>query len=117
MTSILTTIKKMIGIDSAYTQFDTDIIILINMAIASLRQLGVGPETGFKITGITETWTDLVGNTNMLEAIQTYIYLKVKRLFDSPSSSHLSKAIDDEIKELEWRINITADIGEINQNE
>ena len=112
MDSILNTIKKMIGLDSSYTQFDTDIIILINSAIAVLRQVGVGPQSGFVVTGDSETWSRLMLDNDKLESVKTYIYLRVRRLFDPPSSSALVQAIDSEIKELEWRLNITVDSGE-----
>ena len=112
MDSILTTIKKMIGFDSSYTQFDTDIIILINSAIATLRQLGVGPASGYKITDATNTWSELLLGNEKLESVKTYIYLKVRKIFDPPASSSLAQAIDQEIKEYEWRLNVTVDSGE-----
>lgn len=115
MTGILATIKKMIGLDPSYTQFDTDLIIFINSAIATLRQLGVGPDDGFQITGYEEDWDDLLINEDMEQSAKEYIYLKVRRLFDPPSNSTYSKVIDEEIKELEWRLNVTSDIGEGNE--
>lgn len=117
MDSILNTIKKMIGLEPNYIQFDTDIIIMINSAIATLRQLGVGPAGGFKITGASETWASLVSDNAKLESAKTYIYLKVRKIFDPPASSALAQAIDQEIKEYEWRLNVTVDSGEDYPNE
>lgn len=117
MDSILVTIKKMIGLEASYMQFDTDIVILINSAIATLRQLGVGPVAGYKITGANNTWSELLLNDEKLESAKTYIYLKVRKIFDPPASSALAQAIDQEIKEYEWRLNVTVDSGEDYSNE
>ena len=114
MESILNTIKKMLGLDADYDAFDTDIIVNINMVFNILHQLGVGPDEGFVITGDTETWSDYLDNTLKLEMVKTYIYLKVKKIFDPGTSSALNAAIDDQIKELEWRINVQVDPSEGN---
>lgn len=111
MNSILTTIKKMLGIEEDYEAFDTDIIMNINSAIMVLRQLGVGPQEGFAITGATETWDDLIGNSALYESVKTYIYLKVKSIFDPSTSTAASEASKEMIKELEWRLNSESDYG------
>lgn len=104
MDSILTSIKKLLGIESDYTQFDSDIIIHINTALMALNQLGVGAVTGFKITGSTETWLNYLGVETNIEAVKSYIYLKVRLAFDPPSTSFVIEAIERQISEIEWRI-------------
>lgn len=107
--SILTTIKKMLGIDSSYEHFDTDIIININSVLMTLQQLGVGPEDGFSIEGSSEKWSDFIEQRKDLEAIKTYIYLKVKLLFDPPTNSFSIDSYERQAKEFEWRLNVRAE--------
>lgn len=104
MDSILNTIKKMLGIDSEYTQFDTDIIILINSAFSNLAQIGIVPYEGYKITSSSNTWDEVIGNNINYENLKNYIYLKTRVIFNPPSTSFALQAIQDEAKELEWRI-------------
>ena len=85
--SILTSIKKLLGIVEEYTQFDTDIIIYINTVFMTLQQLGIGPEEGFSITDENDLWTDFIEDSTLLNSVKTYIYLRVKLLFDPPLSS------------------------------
>lgn len=106
MDSILTTIKKMLGIDSDDTNFDTDIIININSAIMVLDQLGVGVSTGFIVTDSSETWGDLLDDELNLEAVKTYIYLKVRLVFDPPTVNAVLDSMDRQITQLEWRLNV-----------
>ena len=103
--SILTSIKKMLGITEEYTHFDTDIIIHINTVFMTLNQLGVGPSSGFKIEDNGKLWTDYISEDDDLEAVKTYIYLKVKLLFDPPLSSSVIEVMKQSIAELEWRLN------------
>ena len=109
--SILNTIKKMLGPDSSYDVFDTDIIIHINSAFSILTQLGVGPKGGFRITGSEETWGDFLGDVIDLESVKNYIYMKVKMIFDPPSNSFVQKALEESCKEIEWRLNVACDPG------
>ncbi len=111
MDSILVTIKKMLGIDADYDAFDTDIIVHINTAIMILRQLGVGIQAGFAITGESEEWSDLLEDSALYESVKTYIYLRVKSVFDPSTSSAASEAAKEMIKELEWRLNSESDYG------
>lgn len=106
MDSILLSIKKLLGIDAMCDHFDTDVIMHINSALFSLTQLGVGPPDGFMVTSNTETWSDLLMDSKKLESVKTYVYLKVKLVFDPPSSSSVIDVIDRQIKELEWRIEV-----------
>lgn len=109
MESILTSIKKLLGIDEEYTQFDSDIIMHINTVFLNLMQLGVGPTEGFLIEDDSATWGDYIGDSNQLQAVKTYVYLKVKLLFDPPLSSSVIESINRIISELEWRLNVAVD--------
>lgn len=109
MDSILTSIKKLLGIDEEYIQFDNDIIMHINTVFLNLTQLGVGPEEGFLIEDDAATWDDFIGDSNQLQAVKTYVYLKVKLLFDPPLSSSVIESINRIISELEWRLNVAVD--------
>lgn len=108
--SILTSIKKKLGIAEEYEQFDPDIIMDINTAFSILTQLGVGPSEGFAITGDDEEWNDFVDSQPQLNIIQDYVYLRVKLLFDSTSlSSAVIDTIKQQISEFEWRIQVIAE--------
>ena len=109
MDSILTSIKKLLGIEETYTHFDTDIIIHINSALSDLTQIGVGPEEGFRISNSYTTWKDFTKDELRIENVKDYVYLKVRLIFDPPSSSYVLTAFDDRIKELEWRLNVAAE--------
>lgn len=109
MDSILTSIKKLLGIAENYTDFDTDIIININSVFSILTQLGVGPESGFAITDDSETWDDYLGDQTLIEMVKSYMYLKVKKMFDPPQSGIVTNSNDALIAELEWRINVAVD--------
>lgn len=109
MESILTSIKKLLGIEEEYTQFDNDIIMHINTVFLNLTQLGVGPIEGFLIEDDTATWYDFIGDSNQLQAVKSYMYLKVKLLFDPPLSSSVIESMNRMIAELEWRLNVAVD--------
>lgn len=114
MESILTSIKKLLGIHEAYTNFDVDILIHINTAFAILNQLGVGPVGGFVVEDAEATWDEYITSCN-LTMIRTYIYLKVRLVFDPPSSGVLTDSINRTLSELEWRIFLEGDGGEDNE--
>ena len=103
--SILISIKKLLGLTANDTAFDMDIIMHINSVFMILRQLGIGPEEGFRIEDKDATWDDYVDEEDNLEAVRTYIYLKVKLIFDPPLSSAVIEANKQIINELEWRLN------------
>lgn len=109
MESILTSIKKLLGIEEEYEHFDPDIIMHINTVFMILNQLGVGPSEGFSIQDAESVWTDFIPTGSNLEAVKSYIHLKVKLMFDPPSSSAVMEAINRTIAELEWRLNVAAD--------
>ena len=107
--SILTSIKKLLGIAEEDTSFDQDIIMHINTVFAILAQLGVGPANGFSIEDDSAIWGDYLGNATNLELVKSYIYMKVRSMFDPPTSSILADAMNKNISELEWRINTMVD--------
>lgn len=109
--NILYTIKKLIGIEYDYTIYDMDLTIAINSAIGTLTQIGVGPAEGFVVSTGNELWSDLIGDTKLLEFVKQYVYLKVKTIFDPSQINSVTTAYDNQIKELEWRISVTVDKG------
>lgn len=104
MESILTSVKKMLGITEEYTHFDADLIMHINSVFMILTQMGVGPEEGFSITDESSTWEDFIGDRTDLEAVKTYVYLKTKTVFDPSASSVVVEASNKMISELEYRL-------------
>jgi hypothetical protein len=103
--SILTSTKKALNLDPTYTVFDEDIILMINGVFGTLNQLGVGPELGFQIEDSTKNWDLYLSNDPRQNDIKTYMFLRVRLLFDPPATSFLLTAVENQIKELEWRIN------------
>lgn len=101
--SILTSIKKLLGITADYKHFDTDIIMHINSVFMILMQLGLGPEDGFSISDDSATWSDFIRDKKWLEAIKSYVYLRVRLLFDPPQNGTLMNAMEKQIAEFEWR--------------
>lgn len=112
MESILTSIKKLLGITEDYEHFDADIIMHINSVFMILNQLGVGPKDGFSISDETATWNDYLPDGTNLEAVKSYMHLKVKLLFDPPLSSSVMESMQHMISELEWRLNVQAEQSE-----
>ena len=102
--SILQNVKKLLGLTADYIAFDQDIIIHINSVLMILRQLGVGPSEGYKITGDSNTWSEFSNDDIFIESVKTYMYLKVRMFFDPPTNSALITAIQSQISELEWRL-------------
>lgn len=111
MESILTSVKKMLGITEQYEHFDVDLIMHINSVFLVLNQLGVGPEEGFIIEDETAEWTDFIEDSAQLQAVKSYMYLKAKLLFDPPLSSAVIEATNRQIAEFEWRLRLAADAG------
>ena len=105
-TSVLSSTKKILGIDDEYTVFDLDIITFINSALSVVNQLGVGPEGGFFISDKNDVWEDLIIPDNQLNLVKTYVFLKTRFLFDPPSTGYLTEAMSKQISEYEWRLNI-----------
>lgn len=113
-TSILDGVKKMLAIDKDYDAFDDELIMHINSVLATLNQLGVGPEEGFHITGRDETWFSFMGHDDRLNDVRTYVYLRLRLIFDPPTSGFGVTSIKEQTKELEWRINVTRENGKMN---
>lgn len=111
MESILTSIKKLLGITEEDTNFDQDLIMHINSVFMILTQLGVGPSKGFSIKDENDVWSDFIPEQSSLEAVKTYVYMKVRLMFDPPLSSAVVDAINRNISELEWRLNVGAENG------
>lgn len=110
MESILTSTKKLLGITEEYTHFDMDIIFHINSAFAILNQLGVGPSEGFSIDSNFQTWDDFMSaEDKQFQMAKTYIYMKVRLVFDPPTNSSHLQALKDAVDEYEWRLNVAAE--------
>ncbi len=103
--SILISTKKVLGIQEDYTAFDADILMHINTVFSILNQLGIGPEDGFSIEDSSPTWDAFLGTDTRLNSVKTYIYIRVRLLFDPPSTSYLIDSLKQQFKELEWRMN------------
>lgn len=116
MDSILTSIKKMLGLAEEYTPFDNDIIAMINAVFADLAQMGVGPSRGFAIVDNSETWDEFTDDNILLNSVKTYMYLRVKLLFDPASvGSSTLASYERQISQWEWRLNIEAESTKDNE--
>lgn len=104
--SILNTTKKSLGLDVDYPAFDPDVIMLINSALSTLTQLGIGPANGFMITGAAETWDAFLGEDPVANMAKHLVFLKVKLVFDPPATSFVIGAMEKQIEELTWRLNV-----------
>lgn len=107
---VLNSIKKRIGFEPDYTVFDQDLLVSINTAFFNLRQLGVGPDKGFRISSSSDGWDGFVSQENpSFDAVKDYVYLKVRLAFDPPATSFAIDAIKGQISELEYRLNVEFD--------
>lgn len=104
--SILTSTKKILGLAESYKEFDLDIIMHINSVFSTLHQLGIGPALGFEIEDDGDEWDDFVSDDLPLNNVKSYVFLRVKLLFDPPSTSYHLTAMENQIRELEWRMNV-----------
>ena len=107
--SILVTIRRMLGPSETYDYFDDELIPHINSAFNRLKQLGVGPSSGFSIMGDSETWSEFFSDNKVINMVISYIYLKVKMLFDPPSNSITAESFKNQIAEYEWCMNVDAE--------
>lgn len=117
MESILTSVKKLLGITEEYEHFDADIIMHINSVFMILTQIGVGPSEGFFIMDKMTTWDEFIPSGKSLESVKSYMYMKVKLLFDPPQSSAVMESMKNMISEFEWRLNIEVDTPTANREE
>lgn len=111
MSSILTSIKKSLGLEEAYTAFDADLVMYINTALSTLNQIGIGPVEGVQITDKTTTWESLIGTDPRLNFVPSYVLLKTRLIFDPPATSFAIDAIKTQITEYEWRISTVREVG------
>ena len=107
--SILMTIRKLVCGNPYADHFDTDLLVHINACFSILNQLGVGPENGFVVTDETQSWSSYIADNYILNVVKTYVTLKVKKIFDPPLTSSVLEAMDKEISQLEWRLNVAVD--------
>ena len=103
--SILISTKKILGIAADYTEFDLDVITHINSVFNTLHDLGVGPVEGFAIEDAIAEWGDFLGGDVKLNRVRSYVYLRVRLLFDPPTTSFAIQALNEQAKEMEWRLN------------
>ena len=106
MESILSSVKKLLGIEAEYEHFDQEIILIINGALMTLNQIGVGPNEGFLIHDKEATWEDFIGDRTDIEAVKMFVYFKTRLVFDPPQMGYLVDAITKQIEELSWRLNV-----------
>lgn len=104
--SILDGTKQSLGLESDYDVFDRDIIMFINAAFSTLNQLGLGPAQGFRINDASTEWVAYLEGDDRFNDVQTYVYLRVRLLFDPPQTGHANAAIQQQIDELTWRLNV-----------
>lgn len=109
--SILTSIKKLMGLTEEYDAFDQDILILINSVLFELEQIGVKAKEGFVLSDKTAVWSDYSDDDRLLNALKPYIYMKTKVTFDPPTSSGALDSMNRIIDRFEWRINLYSDTG------
>lgn len=107
--SILDSTKKVLGLDDSYTAFDLDVIMAINSAFGPLSQIGVGPATGFEITDNTTLWSDYAGNLTYISMVKMFVWKKTQMAFDPPATGFAIAAVEKQLDELIWRINIAAE--------
>ena len=107
--SILTSTKKLLGIEADYTAFDLDIILHINSVFSTLHQIGVGPSDGFMIEDATTNWNTFTSGNATINSVKSYLYLRVRILFDPPATSFAIEAMRSQVRELEWRLNVAVE--------
>ena len=107
--SILMTIRKLVCGNPYADHFDTDLLVHINACFSILNQLGVGPENGFVVTDETQSWSSYIADNYILNMLKTYVKIKIKKIFDPPLTSSVLEAMDKEINQLEWRLNVAVD--------
>lgn len=104
--SVLQSVKALLGIQPEIANFDSELIMFTNMALNTLTQLGVGPPTGYIISSKNNVWSEFLNDNILFEDVKSFVYLKVRLIFDPPTNAFLVKAIEDQIQELTWRLNV-----------
>lgn len=115
--SILESVKKMLGPGPDQTEFDSELLMNINGVFFELQQLGIGPEEGFSVYDDTEKWIDFTTDENVLNALKPYMYLKIKLIFDPPTSSSVLASFENMINRFEWRLNVDSELKSLNGEE
>lgn len=110
--SILTSVKKNLGVAESQVAFDPDILMYINGALSTLNQLGIGPDEGFRVEDDSETWDDFLGDDPNWDDVRIYVTLRVKMLFDPPPTSFAQQAFKEQIEELAVRLNVRREDAE-----
>lgn len=105
--SILKSTKKILNIPPDDLAFDLDILTHINSVFGTLNQLGIGPADGFAIEDDSAEWDVFLEGNKLLNPVRSYMFLRVRLLFDPPGTSFAIEAAREQIKELEWRLNAT----------
>lgn len=114
--SILQSIKDAASVSSEDTTFDQELILHINSVFMAMRQMGIGPNVPFFITDASTTWSEFTTDMGILPTIKAYVALRVRAIFDPPTSSSLSSAIDNKIAEFEWRLGIECDTYKVEED-
>lgn len=104
--SVLNSIKAALGVGMDYDPFDAELIMHINSVFSTLHQLGVGPKVPYSISSENDTWDAFIGTNLAIESVKTYVYAKVRLIFDPPATSFGIKAFEEICKEFEWRLNV-----------
>lgn len=112
MESILLSVKKKLGPGAEHEHYDPDIIDHINTVFMDLTQMGVGPSDGFVIEDDTTVWTEFVPDIKKMAAVKSYMFLRVRLLFDPPTSSAVLEAMQRDIDRYEFRLNHAAEFTE-----
>lgn len=108
--SILTSTKKVLGVSADYTVWDEDILMYINTAFSILADLGLGPVDGFQVEDVDVTWDSYTVDISEQNLIRAYVLLKSRMLFDPPTTSYMITAMNDQIAQYEWRLNVMGDV-------
>lgn len=118
MRSVLNSIKKMLGLEADYKVFDSQIIVHINSAFMTLNQLGVGPPNGFRLQNEEQTWDEFITDDQNIDlnAVEEYVYVKVRIIFDPPASSFVLETLKQMAKELEWRLNVQVECASVSED-
>ncbi len=111
MESILLSIKKLLGPSGSYDNFDADIVMHINTVLADLTQIGIGPKEGFIIKDEDACWSDFIADSKILQSVKSYMYLRVKLLFDNSTlSAAVITSMERQIEKFEWRLSVAGDM-------
>ncbi len=102
--SILKSIKKLLGVHESDTSFDVDILIYINSAFATLKELGVNNGELVVVEDENKDWNETTISVEALPTVKTYVYLKTRLLFDAPPTSFAIAALEKIMEEQEWRL-------------